>query len=160
MQTLTSRFGDILPAALNEMTERATSLFDSIVFPSPGKVSQCEAVIDCAKTNGYAYVCFGMPDMIRVGVINRGAVSISHFSHNYIQRLFCPLIRFVDNDCLPDEFRVSEDEIVPTHFPLLFVDFVLVSSLRTELYANVVIDATFTDKYRLRNITLLTKEEG
>jgi hypothetical protein len=153
MQTLSSSFGDILPADLAQMQHHATALTECIRFPSSGKVSQCEELIDHVKTIGCAYVCFGMPDMIRVGVIKKMYLPPSPSVRDYVRKLFCPRVCFVENDCLPVALHASEDENAPTHLPLLFVDFVLVRNLRTEICPNVVIETQFK-RNKLQNMTL------
>ena len=154
MQTLSTSFGDILPAALDAMKEHATAFSDVIRLPSAEKVSHCEDVIKYIKKNGCAYVVVWFKtDMMRVVVITKRSLPISNYASDCVQRLFCPSIRFVDNERLPEAFRQLENEHVPTHAPLLFVEFVLVDSIRMKILHDTVIETQFTNN-KLENMTL------
>jgi hypothetical protein len=157
MQTLSSSFGDILPAALDVMKKHLTAFSDVIRVPSPEKVSHCEDVIKYIKTKGCAYVVVwfktALLDMMRVVVIKKASLPISRYASDCVTKLFCPLIRFVDNERLPEAFRQHENEHAPTHVPLLFIKFKLVDSPRMKILNDTVIETQFTNN-KLENMTL------
>ena len=163
MQTLLSSYGDILPAALDAMKEYAPTFTKCIRLPSPDKVSQCEEVILTVKNNGYAYLLVWpydpnqldvVLDVLRVAVIMKKSLPMQPYVDDYVLKMFCPPLSYVNNEYLPEEFQVREDEYAPTHLPLLFVDFWLLNAKPMQVGPNVSLVTTFTKSNKLKQMKL------
>ena len=161
MQTLSSRYGNIDSVDLAAMTEYAhTSQLGGYLnsFPSQEKVSQCEELIEHVYFKGHAYVCWGVPGCFRVGLLKKFNFPVRRENmHEFAAELFFPVIEVVENDILPISMHMMPSDTPPERLPLLFVPFVLVTSLQTPLAPNNKLTAYFTSKFnKIRRFSLET----
>ena len=161
MQTLSSPYGNINPEDLAAMTEYAHTLqlggfLNS--FPSQEKVSQCEELIEHVYFKGHAYVCWGVPGCFRVGHLKKFDFPVRREDmQEFAAKLFFPVIEVVENAILPISMHMMPSDTPPTRLPLLFVPFVLVTSIQTPLTPNTILTAYYTPKFnKIRRFSLET----